>query len=110
MILNDGLEQLIKILYATEKNQVKEALWAISNISASGKSHASAFIKSSAMPRVLNLVNDYNIDIQNESLWCICNALTCSGPEEARVLFYVEDHLVVTSLLKGLRIKDAKLL
>jgi hypothetical protein len=68
-----------------------------------------AFLKTSAPQRVLTLGTSPNINLQMESIYVLTNAITCGSVNEVRDLFLIEDGEVVNVLIKGLKVKDHKL-
>ena len=55
---------------------VKEACWAISNITAGPVDHIVKFLESAAFERIMQLAKSNNIDNKKEALWVLCNAIT----------------------------------
>jgi len=112
-MFNGLLDKVINIMYSPNHNLVKESLWTLSNLTASGPNYCRDFVKSSAMHRALNLAKSHNIDIQEEALWVLCNAVTCGTDVNARDAFLVESNEeqgeIVNVMLKGLRVKNSKL-
>lgn len=72
------VDKLTSILYQSNSQLIKEALWGFSNITAGPGSHIEAFINNSAFDRVVMLTASKNIDIRKESLYVICNSITGS--------------------------------
>jgi hypothetical protein len=61
---------------------IKEACWAISNITACSNKHVVKFVESAAFYEVINLsLHCSKPDIKKETLWPICNAATSCEPE-----------------------------
>ena len=44
-----------------------------------------------------------------EAIWVVVNSITCGSINEVRVFFLLEDGEVINVLLKGLKLKDHKL-
>jgi len=66
---------------STEVTTVREALWGLSNITASTPAHVAAFFdESQLLDRVLTLADHSNRDIRKEALFTLCNAVTEADP------------------------------
>lgn len=108
------LDKVINVLYSSNNELVKEALWVLSNINSSGPNYCEQFVKSSAMERCLNLARSHNIDLMSEALWALTNAITIGSDMVRRAAFLYEhadgNGEVVRVLVKGLKVKNEKLL
>ena len=96
-------------MYSANLEIVKEGLWTLSNIVASGIPSIKVFLSSSAPQRVLTLGLSPNINLQMEALWVLVNSISCGSQNEVRDLFLLEDGEIVNVLLKGLKLNDHKL-
>lgn len=104
MIQFDVAEKLTNLLYSANSEIVKHTLWTFSNIVASGTQSVQEFLKCSAPQRVLTLAMSPNLNLQQESLWVLCNSITCGSHNEIRDLFLIENGEVVNVLIKGLKL------
>jgi hypothetical protein len=115
--LNGVIDRLTNLLYDVDYSTVKKACWAISNFAATAPEFAAIFVKSSAYHRCLVLAESSpNIDIQEEALWALTNALTTGNQETLRDAFFCDSGAsddsagqVVYALLKGLKLKTSRL-
>ena len=78
---------MTSMLFQTNSNIIKEALWAFSNITASNSIYIESFAESNAFSRILYLSKSNNIDLRKESLWVICNAVTGADFQVRKLLF-----------------------
>lgn len=70
------LDKLTNYLFQSNSNIIKEACWAISNITAGPSHHVEKFIDSGAFDRIIALLSATNIDHRKEALWVLANAIT----------------------------------
>ena len=59
---------------------IKEACWAISNITAGTKEQVDAVIASGAVQELVRLLHEGSLDVKREALWAISNAASSSEP------------------------------
>lgn len=86
-------DRIADILYSSNFQIVKEAVWVLSNITATQDCGIQkVFNQSPCASRVLTLasINSQNQDVRKESLWTLCNHVTCGEPEDIRELFLME--------------------
>ena len=60
---NNPLDKLTSIMFSTNSTHLKESLWLLSNLAASGEGPSKIIIKNSVVQRVLTLASSYNIDV-----------------------------------------------
>lgn len=93
-LLNYGvIEVLESYLDSPTLIQQKEALWGLSNIGASNKSHVERLINSSAFTKVLDKLKNlskYNLEIILECVWTLGNAISGCDMELSIKLFEME--------------------
>ena len=70
------MDKLYQHLLMTNSTIIKETLWAFSNITAGIQQHVKLFVEHPAFDRILVLTKNPNIDVRQEALWVICNAIT----------------------------------
>ena len=63
MIQNEVVEKITNVMYSANTEVIKNGLWTLSNIVASGVQSVQAFLKSSAPQRVLTLGLSPNINL-----------------------------------------------
>jgi len=103
VIASDALEKVSNIMFSMRPASLKQCLWLLSNLAASGGPHSKAVVMSSAMERVLSLARSPNIDVRHEALWVICNCISCGGEEEGRALFLRNEGQCIAPMLEGLQ-------
>ncbi len=89
MINVSVLPCLLALLSCPKRTIRKEACWAISNITASHRSHIQAVIDCNIIPALINLLNNVNsegFDTKKEALRAILNATSEGSPEQIRYL------------------------
>jgi len=63
VIKNDTLDKITNIMFSMNQSYLKESLWLLSNLAASGPVYIKEIIKSSVFSRILALTTSYNIDV-----------------------------------------------
>ncbi len=89
MINVSVLPCLLALLSCPKRTIRKEACWAISNITASHRSHIQAVIDCNIVPALINLLNDVNsdgFDVKKDALRAILHAISRGSPEQIRYL------------------------
>lgn len=91
---------------------MKEALWALSNVTASGLDSIRLFLEEPAIiDRILMLAEHPNLDIQAESIYILCNATTCGDKETLQKLVRIDNCKLLRVFQKsGLKFKTQGLL
>ena len=96
-------------MFSTNSTHLKESLWLLSNLAASGAAPSKIIISNSVIQRVLTLANSYNIDVQHEALWVLSTLVSSCEKKDAYTLFTLDDHVLIPLFLKGLKVRDSKL-
>ena len=65
------LDKVHNILFTTNTRLLKESLWVLSNLAASGKLYSESMVNHKIIERIVNLGLNLNVDVQMESLWVI---------------------------------------
>jgi len=65
-IWNGAIDQLTPLLFQSNSNIVKEAIWALSNIAAGSSNQVSALVDSAAYDRIIVLTDNTNIDLRKK--------------------------------------------
>ena len=84
----NALPALVELLSHEDAKMVKEACFALSNITAGSQAQVQAVADAGAMPKLLGLMSSGDLAIRKESSWAICNALSLDGSEVARELLF----------------------
>ena len=104
------LDKLFQHLLMTNSTIVKETLWAFSNITAGVQSHVQLLLNHPSFDRILVLSKNPNIDIRQEALWVLCNAITGADLELRQTILYKGGDELISSLVAALYIQDLRLL
>ncbi len=103
------LDKLVNLLYQSNSNLIKEALWALSNITAGPVNHIERFVTSDCFERVLFMTENKNIELRKESLFVLCNALTGADSKLLAQIYNMTDAKILHTLIQGTNFIDNKL-
>jgi importin subunit alpha-6/7 len=97
-----ALQQLRKLLSHSQLHRpaiVKEACWALSNVTAGTKEQVDAVIASGNVQELIRLLDEGDTNIKKEAAWAISNAASCSEPTQIAHLVQLGCVKPLTNLL-----------
>ena len=97
------------LLYQSNSNIIKEALWCFSNITAGPPSQVEQLVKNDAFERIFILTDSRNIDIRKESLFVLINAITGCDQKVLSMIYDQCQKSLFIRILKALNFQDLKL-
>jgi hypothetical protein len=106
---NGILDRLTPLLYQSNSNIIKEALWCFSNVTAGPPNQVEQFVNSDAFERIFTLTDSRNIDLRKESLFVMINAITGCDQKVLSMIYDKCQELLFTRILKALSFQDLKL-
>lgn len=108
---NNVYEILLEQTYSCQSEVIKEALWALSNLTASGPACIQYFLSNELLfDRVLTLCENPNLNIKQEALYATCNSFTVASENEKFSLLSKTNYTrLITALRKGLSTKNMRL-
>lgn len=106
------MDSLLNLTKSADIPTIKQALWAMSNITASSLEAVRLFMSCpAAVARVVTLSSNPNPAIRGEALFVLCNAVTFGDIQVVKALAREENHAFLDSLKDGLeRFQDPKLI
>lgn len=104
------VDKLTSLLYQTNSNTVKEALWGFSNITAGPNQHIKKFVDSDAFDRVIMLACSRNLDLRREALFVLCNSVTGADLQVRGQIYEKSKGEILQTLVKGSYINDLKII
>lgn len=105
LIDNNVLPSLLVLLSSSSQIIVKEACWAISNITAGNEIQIQAVIDSGVIPSLIRLLGNEKLDIRKECVWAISNLTFSANVEQVK---YVVQQGCIRPLYDCLTVDNAK--
>ena len=92
LVDNSVYQHLLQQTYSSQLEVIKESLWAMSNITASGSEFIWPFLNGEVLfDRVLTLCENPNPNIMQEAFYVLCNSFT-TGKESEWIGLLGKDH------------------
>ena len=90
------------LLYQSNSNIIKEALWCFSNITAGPPSQVEQLVMNDSFDRIFVLTDSRNVDLRKESLFVLINAITGSDQKVLSIIYDKCHELLFTRILRAL--------